>query len=67
MLELETIVTRYQQAEKEGLCPVCGCEMHESDRLREGDHLFIWLECAMENCDGQWLQKKAVFDRREVA
>lgn len=58
MLDLDEIDTKFQLAEKEGLCPVCGRIMAEVDRLREGDHVFIWFKCIKKECNGQWLQKK---------
>ena len=50
--------TKFQSAEKEGLCPVCGEVMKEVDRMKEGRHFFVWFKCSAENCDGQWLQKQ---------
>ena len=50
--------TKFQSAEKEGLCPVCGELMKEVDRMKEGLHFFVWFKCAVEKCDGQWLQKQ---------
>lgn len=61
--------TRFQSAEKRGLCPVCGEVMKEVDRMKEGQHFFIWFKCAKEDCQGQWLQKQPVWqeDRSEMA
>ncbi|MFA6187475.1 MAG: hypothetical protein WC770_09760 [Phycisphaerae bacterium] len=50
--------TRFQSAEKEGLCPICGERMKEVDRMKEGLNFFVWFKCRRENCDGQWLQKQ---------
>ena len=50
--------TKFQSAEKEGLCPVCGETMKEVDRMKEGQHFFVWFKCVRKNCDGQWLQKQ---------
>ena len=52
--------TKFQSAEKEGLCPVCGEVMKEVDRMKEGLHFFVWFKCGIENCEGQWLQKRPV-------
>ena len=49
---------KYQSAEEEGLCPVCGEVMKEVDRIKEGPHFFVWFKCRIENCYGQWLQKR---------
>jgi hypothetical protein len=65
MIEMETIVTRHFWADKEGLCPVCGSKMRQTDSAREDKHVFTWFECTKEGCDGQWLQKKLV--AKEVA
>ena len=63
MVELEMI--RHILADKEGLCPVCGSSMRQTDSAREDEHIFTWFECTKEGCDGQWLQKKLV--AKEVA
>jgi hypothetical protein len=39
-------------------CPECGMKMTEVERVKEGGFLFIWYECNLENCNGQWLEKK---------
>lgn len=51
--------TKFQSAEKEGLCPICGELMKEVDRMKEGLYFFVWFKCERENCEGQWLQKRA--------
>ncbi len=43
------------------LCPACGAVMLEVDRLREGNHIFVWFECSQKDCGGQWLQRKSQF------
>ena len=50
--------TKFQSAETEGLCPVCGEIMTEVDRMKEGMSFFVWFKCKAENCNGQWLQKR---------
>jgi hypothetical protein len=65
MLDLEMMITRYQQANAEGLCPVCGTTMRQCDCVKEDDYIFTWYECTKDGCDGQWLHKKAV--AKEVA
>jgi hypothetical protein len=57
-IHLDRVGTRFQQAEFDALCPECGRPMIELDRLHEGDHVFIWFKCGIDNCNGQWLQKK---------
>jgi len=61
-------ITKFQSAEKRGLCPVCGEVMKEVDRMKEGHCFFIWFKCGRENCDGQWLQKQPIWqeDRSET-
>jgi len=44
----------------ERLCPECGAEMIEFDRLTEDEAVFIWYACSQEDCSGQWLTKKAL-------
>lgn len=51
---------KFNSAEKEGLCPICGGVMKEVDRMKEGPHFFIWFKCRIENCYGQWLQKRPI-------
>ena len=38
-------------------CPECGGKMVEADRCHENGMLFVWHECARNDCHGQWLQK----------
>ena len=38
-------------------CPVCGARMTEVHRCRENGVWFLWYECSISSCDGQWLQK----------
>lgn len=52
--------TKMNIAEKRGLCPICGSNMTQSDRLREGKHIFIWYKCVSDICTGERLQKQTV-------
>ncbi len=52
------LVTRFHRAEENHLCPECGDEMIEIDRMNTNGHVFLWYKCSRENCAGQWLQKK---------
>ena len=38
------------------LCPECGEQMVEVDRVVENNLTYVWFECSNDNCDGQWLQ-----------
>jgi len=38
-------------------CPECGGIMAEVDRCVENGVIFIWYECGLDSCTGQWLQK----------
>jgi len=58
MLDMDVTGIKFQLAEKNGLCPVCGQNMAEADRLREGNHIFVWFKCVKQECDGQWLQRR---------
>jgi hypothetical protein len=58
--------TKFQAAEKEGLCPICGEAMKEVDRMREGLHFFVWFKCGTENCNGQWLQKRTAWPLEQI-
>ena len=55
---------RFNCAEQKGLCPVCGEAMKEEDRVKEGLHMFVWYKCEREGCDGQWLQKRLVWQTK---
>jgi hypothetical protein len=39
------------------LCPECGANMKEEERAYEGDFVFVWYQCQIDGCEGQWLQK----------
>ena len=58
MIEMNTVSNKFRKADVLGLCPECGAEMKEIDRLIEGKRTYIWFECSRSDCDGQWLQKK---------
>ena len=51
------ITIRFRQTSAPKRCPECGDKMIEVDRCNENGVLFIWHECSINNCDGQWLQK----------
>ena len=51
MLDMDVTGIKFQLAEKNGLCPVCGQNMAEADRLREGNHIFVWFKCVKQECD----------------
>jgi hypothetical protein len=53
---------KFQSAENEGLCPICGKLMMEVDRMKEGLHFFVWFKCGIGNCEGQWLQKQPAWE-----
>lgn len=42
------------------LCPMCRKTMTPVDSYEENGFFYIWYECGDVNCDGQWLEKKAV-------
>lgn len=46
-------------AERRGLCPICGRNMSETERLKEGNKIFVWYKCIDEDCGGQRLQKRS--------
>jgi hypothetical protein len=54
--------TRFDLADEYGLCPECGAQMREIDRLKESSCSFVWLACTQVDCDGQWLQRKVCRD-----
>ena len=43
---------------KQPACPDCGERMVEVERVKEERYFYIWYECARQNCNGQWLEKK---------
>lgn len=46
-----------QQTIDKAFCFECGEQMSEVERLNENGALFIWYECGVNDCDGQWLQR----------
>lgn len=45
-------------------CPECGTAMHEAYRSNEDSGIFIWYECAKDNCCGQWLEKCSLLQKQ---
>jgi hypothetical protein len=60
--EVNAPAERFRLAEENGVCPECGAQMDEIDRLNEAGCVFIWLECSRDGCDGRWLQRKGCFE-----
>jgi hypothetical protein len=56
--KMEAGVIRPSKMTNERLCPGCGGAMAEVERVNENGFLFIWYECTLADCDGQWLEKK---------
>ncbi len=56
----ESIQHRSRQTSRTRICPQCGSQMIEADRLVEGDFLYVWYECSEAACDEQWLTKSPV-------
>jgi hypothetical protein len=52
---------RLRLAANRQLCPEFGTQMTEVDRLSDNRAVFIWYECAKNNCSRQWLQKTSAF------
>jgi len=50
----------YSKAAKKHLCPQCGSAMAEAERINENGFSFVWYECIRADCDGQWLEKRAI-------
>jgi len=42
------------------ICPDCGSSMTEVDRVNENGFAYVWYECEQTECDGQWLEKRAI-------
>jgi hypothetical protein len=59
MLKFSELDSRFHIVEKRGLCPVCGGNMTQTDRLKEGNNIFIWYKCINDECGGQRLQKQS--------
>ncbi|MGD0077760.1 MAG: hypothetical protein ABSB91_03925 [Sedimentisphaerales bacterium] len=47
----------YSRAKNERICPECGSQMIQSDRISENGVIFVWYKCSQDSCSGQWLQK----------
>ncbi len=58
MYKTDTYDAKLHIAERRGLCPVCGRNMVQADRVKEGNHIFIWYKCADGRCSGQRLQRQ---------
>lgn len=39
------------------ICPECGSQMTQVDRIKENGVIFAWYKCSQNSCSGQWLQK----------
>lgn len=50
----------YLEATKKHLCPQCRSVMAEVESVNEDGFSFVWYECTRADCDGQWLEKRAV-------
>jgi len=44
-------------------CPDCGEQMKEVQRQEETHSVFVWYECTVNDCDGQWLHRIPVGDK----
>jgi len=42
---------------KKRACPECSEQMEQVQRQDEKHSLFIWYECPLEHCSGQWLDR----------
>jgi hypothetical protein len=62
MMEIQAIAIRKElfMSKDMHLCPECGGSMTEVERVNENGFAYIWYECSQIDCDGQWLEKKAV-------
>ena len=47
----------YLQAKSDRICPECGSQMIQMDRISENGVIFVWYKCSQDSCSGQWLQK----------
>ena len=47
----------YLRAKSERICPECGSQMTQVDKIKENGVIFVWYKCSQESCSGQWLQK----------
>jgi ribosomal protein L37AE/L43A len=47
----------YLRAKSERICPECGSQMTQVNRIKENGVIFVWYKCSQNSCSGQWLQK----------
>jgi len=47
----------FSRAKYERICPECGSQMTQVDRINENGVIFAWYKCSQNNCTGQWLEK----------
>ena len=47
----------YSRAKYEQICPECGSQMTQVDRIKENGVIFVWYKCSQKSCTGQWLEK----------
>jgi len=38
-------------------CPQCSLRMKETQRMKERHSVFVWYECTVKDCSGQWLHR----------
>lgn len=60
MFKVDILDAKFHVCERRGLCPICGQNMTQTDRLQEGNHIFIWYKCMSDGCVGQRLQKQSI-------
>ena len=51
------LLSSYSRAQNERICPECGSQMIQLDRISENGVIFVWYKCSQDSCSGQWLQK----------
>ena len=56
----------FQQVTEQKICPECGAQMAEVDRVDENSSVFVWYKCSRGNCNRQWLQKTSGFQFKVV-
>ena len=64
--DVNGLSARLRQAANRQLCPECGAQMTEINRLSDNGAVFVWYECTKDNCSGQWLQKTSAFHFNKV-
>jgi predicted RNA-binding Zn-ribbon protein involved in translation (DUF1610 family) len=55
-LQTNQLQLKLKQTVYRKLCPECGEQMVEVDRVTENNLTYVWFECSSDNCNGQWLQ-----------